>query len=937
MDRDFSSTTRGDETMPASHSPDAARRAAESIAERLHGDPTTIVERIERRARLQPRASAVTLAGRTVTYGELAATARRAAERLRRQGIGRGDFVGVYCRRTPDLVAVILGIWHCGAVYVPLDPKYPSQRLRTILSDAAPKRLIVDGPIDALGDGTPPTLAATELTAPANDALAAVTPPEARLEDRAVVLYTSGSTGLPKGVVLSHANLANHFAYAVRRFRFGPHDRRTSVASINFDISLEEIFATLTAGAELVLPDEGALESFERLLRFIEQARLTAIFLPTSLWRELTNFLHAARREFPESLRLLTVGGERASQTVYQRFLQVGGRRLRWFNLYGPTETTIYSTTFEHHPDRDATAEAPPPIGRPIDNTRAILLDDAGVPVADGEVGELYLGGLGVAEGYLGRPELTAQRFVERPHASLPAGRYYRTGDLARYRADGELEFVGRSDDQIKLRGFRIEPAEIEAVLVRHAAVRDAAITAHAAPDGTGYLAAYIVLHDGATWDAESLRQFVLDHLPEYMLPRAFLQMDALPLSENGKIARRLLPEPFFVAVAGESSTTADDAGGSSLERQVRDLWSETLGTVVGLHDDFIALGGDSLKAMALTANLERALGRPLAATTILQARTVARLLDDLQHDDGGADSDILVTLRDGDVEQAVFFVHALAGDAWIYRELIAQLQTSAALFGLQFPAADGDADALDVETCAAEYVRQVRAVQPAGPYRLVGYSSGGIIAFEMQRQLRAAGETVELLGLIDAAVPPACERRWSVGLRPRIMNFARNATTCLANRREWSLHKLRQTLVAQLRGMFDRRRARRAAVAVEGSRDDDRWLRFFAQDISFFPRERLQRIKRHFDAIHRYEPTASAGSADLFRVARQPMSSVPTATLGWEHLLHGPLAVHGCAGTHDTVMQSPHVASLAAALDAVLQRAHVEREAARCELAAER
>lgn len=912
--------------------------------------PPSISALIERRMAEQAGDPAILAGERTIDYAELRRMTLAAAGRLRAEGVRRGNLVGVFCERSPETTALILAIWRLGAIYVPLDPKYPSARLGTIVADAAPVVVVHDRPpVEGLlgdaptndapsenctpGEGRPYLVALSTLFAD-DSGLATATSPiapagdlklEAELGDRAVVLYTSGSTGQPKGVVLTHANLANQLAYILRTMALAPDDRLMPVSSINFDASLEEHFSPLAAGATLVFAEPGTLDSCARTIEFVERSRLTILDMPTSLWRELTNYLHGERREYPDCVRAIMMGGEAATRAVYERFLQVGGRRVRWINAYGPTEATICSICYEHRPERDERQSAAPPIGRPIDGTTAFVVDRRGRLTPPGVGGELLLGGAGVADGYLNRDDLTHERFIASPSADLPPGRYYRTGDEVRYRDDGELEYLGRLDGQVKLRGFRIEPGEIEAALLQHATVRDAAVVVRNSPAGTEYLAAYLVLHSGATWDEHALSLFAADRLPQYMMPRAYVQLDALPLSVNGKIERRALPEPCYAesAVYDRGAPTREP---TELERRLLEVWRNTLQLdELTIDDDFFRLGGDSLRAMTLAAKLEQTLGRTVSAAMLLAAPTVAQFAARLESEAevrGDEAAAPLVLLREGDPSRPLFFIHSLAGDVWIYRELVAALKTESAVYGLQMPGLDGRAVATsdDVEAWAALYLEHVRAVQPFGPYRFAGYSSGGLLAFEMARQAAAVDEQVEFLGLIDSGVPTALEHRLAPSPLQRKLQWLRAVPGAVLELLKQPAAEQRRRIGRRLKTLIRRYVYDSRPTPPAGDLNDREVLECFAEDISFFSEERLNLIRRHYRALDRYDVPPVDFSARLFRSARQPMFALPTAAMGWEHLIRGRLEVHHVGGAHATLMQSPHVDRLAAAIDAALR-----------------
>ena len=873
--------------------------------------------RFVEQVRLRPAAPAVVEGEEAWTYAELSAAVAAMSDALRRSGVAAGDRVGIAAERGTALLAGVLSCWRLGAVYVPLDPKYPTERLRFVVDDIEPKRVLAAAAAAArlhLADAQ-----VLDLDRLWNDARRASAALEADVAGPdpaapAAVLYTSGSTGAPKGVVLTHRNLSNHQAYVLRTLGLGPGDRLAPVSSISFDASLEEMFCTLAGGATVVFPAADTLASFPRFIEFIERSGLTILDLPTSLWRELTNYLEEAGREYPACVRLIFMGGERATRTAYERFLKAGGRRLRWINAYGPTETSIFSTAYEHAPDVDARDDRPPPIGRPIDNTWAYVVDRRGRLVPPGVAGELLLGGAGVGEGYWRRPELTAERFIPAPSSEVAPGRYYRTGDVVRRRRDGVLEYVGRADDQVKLRGFRIEPAEIERRLAEHPAVRDVAVTVHRGEDDLACLAAYVVVRPGASFDREALRSYAARHLPEYMVPTAWMQLDALPLSPHGKTAYRALPEPWCAAAS------ADDREPTDFERLFLDAWRRTLKLDrVGLHDDFFLHGGDSLKAMSLAARLEALLGRPVSLSGLYQTRTPAETAARFSTVEADPNLAPLVLLRDGDRRRPLFLVHSLGGDAWIYCELVRELRTDAAVYGVQLRGLNqAGTTPADLKTCAAEYLELIRTVQPEGPYRLGGYSSGGLLALEIAAQARRAGELIEFVGLIDTGLPTKVENRHPPSSLARLRDLMLALPEAWRELRSLGLgercRKVVRFAMRQLRRLWPR-----ADRGGEAEFTDDELFSFFAEDISVFPAYRIELIKRHLAAIEAYDPAAYDGAARLFRSARQPLFSAQSPTLGWERVVRGRLQVDTVAGAHATMMRPPHVVELAAAIDRAL------------------
>jgi amino acid adenylation domain-containing protein len=879
----------------------------------------SLVATVLAQAERMPDAIALQQAERAATYADLAQLVENAACQLRQRGVAGGDRVVICSERSIEWVAAILAVWRVGAVYVPLDFKYPADRRAWILANAEPKLVVVDQCLLTTDDVRATTTRLDELFPQTPDAPHFDEPLPA-IDSPAVILYTSGSTGRPKGVVLTHNNLAAQNAAVRRAMDNTASDRTTTLSSPCFDAALEEVFAPLCCGATLVLPEADVLTSHERLLSLAESARLTVLDMPTSLWRELTNYLADAGREFPSTVRALMTGGERATAATFAKFLRVGGDRIRWFNAYGPTEATICATLYEHDPHqvRKRDAKAAPPIGRPIDGAVIALIDAHGRLVPRGAPGEVVIGGRGVGLGYWRRDDLTAERFTERPCSSLPVGRYYRTGDLARWNSDGDLEYLGRADGQIKLRGFRIEPAEIEAVVASHPSVRDVVVTVRTSPAGTEVLAAYVVPRSGQSIDVAVLQAHAAATLPEYMVPGRFVAVDALPLTPNGKTDFARLPDPFQSL---EQAAPVVDREPTEIEQRILDIWQTTLpGDSIRLNDDFFARGGDSLKAMTLASRLERELETKLPPNLLYRARTPEALARELATHDMRSELAPLITLRAGDPSRALFLIHSLGGDAWIYRHVIEDLPGDYGVLGLQIPGLDGcGAPADTIEAAAREFLEHVRSVQPHGPYRFAGYSSGGLLALEMARQLEAAGERAEFVGLIDSGLPTKIENQVPISRASRWCGFVRSVPSLVGEL--WSMprdQRLRRVHSFLLRLL----RRNKYAAAEAGEALTERDIReCFAEDISVFSPERLELIRRHFDAIERYEPSSYAGDAHLFRSTRQPVFGTQSPTLGWERLIAGRLTVTNIFGAHAVLMKRPHATELAHSLDAALSR----------------
>ncbi|WP_327258026.1 non-ribosomal peptide synthetase [Streptomyces sp. NBC_01244] len=567
-----------------------------------------------------PRAVAVAEAdgGRTLTYEELDRAANRTAHHLRGLGAGPESVVGVALERGTDLVVALLGVWKAGAAYLPLDPGQPPARLTGLVRRAG-VRTVFAGPAleGALRDAGARRTGLEDMPA----GLPETAPePGTGPDHAAYTVFTSGSTGTPKAVVVTHAGIANRVRWTVRTHHLGAADRILQKTSIGFDAAAWEVFAPLVSGGTVVLAPHGAERDPAALLRSVADSRATVLQVVPSVLRAL---VEESDWSGCEALRLVFSAGEPLHGELVARLRERAGSAARVWNTYGPTECSIDITA---QPVDPSTTSGPIPIGRPLPHTRVLVLDPNGDPVPIGTTGELYAGGVGVGRGYLGRPDLTAERFVPDPYAAEPGSRLYRTGDLVRWRADRTLDYVGRIDHQVKVNGVRIEPAEIEAVLAAHPQVTGAVVLPYEAEGGSKRLAAHLATTAELTADA--LRTFLRDRLPDSHVPSFFHTVDAFPLTANGKVDRALLPTPGEIAAAEQPAFTAPRTPGEQL---VADAWAGLLGLDrVGAHDDFFALGGTSLQLTRLAARLRAASGEHISLRGLLTGTTVeaqARLL----------------------------------------------------------------------------------------------------------------------------------------------------------------------------------------------------------------------------------------------------------------------------------------------------------------------
>lgn len=570
---------------------------------------------LEQAAR-SPRSVAVDTGVSHLTYRELDAASGRLAHRLRAIGAGPDSRVAVLAERSPDLLIAILGILRSGAAYVPLDPDYPAARLDLMLSDSGAIALVAQPHL--VGRTTQPPrhvvcLERADVTTPADAPTPGATP-----RHLAYVMYTSGSTGSPKGVMIEHASASAYALAAGGMFGLEPGDRFLQFASPCFDTSVEEIFATLASGATIVPRDPEMLASMASFLSRCRKLDITAMHLPTAFWHALVTAMGEHDLSLPERVRLIAIGGEKASPDTVAAWHRRSPAGVRLINSYGPTECTVSATWCDLTPGIGA------PIGRPVPGSKAHVLDQHRNLVPVGLTGELFVGGACLARGYLGREDLTRERFIADPFDPSQAARLYRTGDLVRRRSDGMLDFVGRSDDQIKIRGFRVEPAEIEAAIATHPGVASCAVVSAPDPHGEFQIVAYVIPAGTTPPHPQDVRTFLKNLLPGYMVPAHVITLDAFPLNPNGKIDRSALPAPGPQTAPQMDSQPPQ---GDPIAGKLAAIWREILRVPrVGANDSFFELGGHSLLAMRLMARIAQCFGKSLPLAAVFNSPSLGEM-----------------------------------------------------------------------------------------------------------------------------------------------------------------------------------------------------------------------------------------------------------------------------------------------------------------------
>ncbi|MFI2353023.1 amino acid adenylation domain-containing protein, partial [Streptomyces sp. NPDC019443] len=692
-------------------------------------------ELIAERAAETPGAVAVVSGELALTYAELMERANRLAHYLRGAGVGSESVVGLCLPRGIDMVVAILAVWQAGGAYLPLDPEYPADRLGFMLTDSRATLLLGTGElVDELPVGRLRTVVVDAPDVVAELAAQPSKAPEVPVQagQLAYVIYTSGSTGRPKGVQIAHGGVVNLVQAQAKTFGVGAGDAVLQFAPFGFDASVWELLMALAAGGTLVVAEAEDRADPGRLAALAARTGVSVATVPPSLLDALSP------ADFGGVSTLITAGERLDGQVAAQ---WSDGRRL--FNAYGPTETTVcasIATLDTFHVEAGNPDPSGPPIGSPISNTRVYVLDEQLRPVPVGTTGELFIGGAGVARGYLGRAALSAERFVADPFAGDGA-RMYRSGDQVRWLVDGQLEYIARTDDQVKVRGFRVEPGEIEAVLAAHPAVRTAVVTAYGQSADRKF-AAYLVPadHSEGIPEAADLREALLRSIPDYMVPAAFMEMSRLPLTTNGKVDRAALPEPETV----RSTSTEYVAPSGAAEELLAEVWSEILGIErIGAHDNFFELGGNSLLVTQIVGRI-RSAGHDVSVGDLFDHPTIAAAAPLIQIHAEDPEVRSAVTIRAGRVLPAVFAVHTLTGEVAAFAEVAGHLAEGQQFYGLQERGLTGeDAQPSSVEEMATTYIGEVLRIQKDGPYVLTAQSGSSYVAFEMARQLTAMGKDV--------------------------------------------------------------------------------------------------------------------------------------------------------------------------------------------------
>ena len=838
----------------------------------------SVLKLFEQQVTSQPDAVAVTFRDQRLTYAQLNERANGIASVLQKAGVGPEALVAVFLERSPELIAGLLGVWKAQAAYLPIEPSYPPQRLAFMLEDSQAQFILTEASLVA---SLPPTsariLCVEDIHAKTDDPNSFFVAEHTPVDRLAYVIYTSGSTGKPKGVEICHGGLSNVLQQIGADLDLTPSDVVLATATIAFDISNLEIYVPLCAGASIHVVERQFAGDGPKLIEVIRETGATLVFGTPTSWRLLIE----AGWQGNSRLQIIT-GGEVLPLSLARTL--AGITRALW-NHYGPTETSICATRERIDPETSRVT-----LGRAIENVQVYVLDDRLKPVAPGKIGEIYIGGAGVGRGYLNRPELTRRSFVRDPFAGSAEARMYKTGDLAMLLPDGRIEFQGRADNQVKVRGFRIELEEIEAAIREYEGVHAAVVQLIERGPDDQRLVSYFLSEDPIP--SGSLRDFLRERLPFYMIPSQFIALESLPMTINGKIDREALDA---IRIKRGDSKEKTDTPADDLEVRLSAIWHKILKvSTVGVSDNFFEMGGHSLLAARMFAEIERKLGRKIPLSVLIENPTIHQLAAYMRkkRENGWPG---LIAIQEQGTRPPLFIAHGLGGSLLLFRKLAQELGPDQPVYGIQL-AADVKAkqEELAIESLAERYIDEICAIDPIGPYALAGHSLGGLMVFEIATQLVKQGKKVAVLALLDCDFHVA--KRPENSPPPENVPFKESFGHTKA--------KLLRFFQGNMIDMVWRKIIyQRLMLRI--------WLlRKLHKDGTFHPH--LFGVDPYIALFaERHEPAPLYEDVILYVAKDQPR---PTRDFGsgWSQVVRGQLEILKIPGTHQTMFTDPNVAVLA-------------------------
>ncbi len=851
---------------------------------------------IENIAAKFPNKEAIRFNGVSVTYREMNEAANQFAAVLLTYDIQPGDTIGLSVDRSHNMIIALLAILKTGAAYIPLDPEYPDNRINLMLEDAGAKLLLTAKKYKQRFTSITLEVLIEDLMYRSKDLPVNDLHQTLDGHDLAYMIYTSGSTGKPKGVMLEHHNLVN-FLYSMLRIPvINERDRFLAVTTVSFDIAALEIFLPLITGATVVLADATTVRDGRTLLELVNKENITAMQATPVTWKMML----VAGWEEKMPLTILC-GGEALSPELATQLIP---RVNKLYNLYGPTETTVWSTATTIDAGDMIT------IGKPIGNTQVYILDEEKKIVPAGEAGEIYIGGEGVARGYKDLPALTAEKFVEDTFAVTAGKKMYRTGDLGRWTAEGNIYFMGRIDQQIKIRGYRIEPGEIETALLAQAGTRDVVVIAREDTPGNKILVAYIIpakenfgISDDVSGPVESWKNALQQTLPDFMVPHAYVMMKEFPLLPNGKVNRGALPKPEKHSL---QATDKNDWPQTDMEKRVARTWAAVLEIdKVGIDEDFFDLGGHSLIAVEIMTILEKETGKRLPIAALFEASTVRKMAAFIETGNISSSWGSLVPVKPTGTKPPLYIIHGDGLNVMIFNSITRHMDNEQPVFGLQPKGLNGTEKPDEtIEDIAAYYITQITKHNPSGPYFLAGYSFGGIVAFEMARQLESEGRKVKLVAMFDT----------NVG------NIEKSASGSMRIIKKIALQFPKMLFI--LRSFID---SPVNVISYQSKIARRKWNAMFAKEKieeedgleKLSPHEK-EMILAHRAAYEKYIVKKYSGRIDLFRVKKRIYFVEDPLRLGWKPFAK-EVCVHDVPGDHRTFLLPPNDKIFANILQSVI------------------
>lgn len=855
-----------------------------------------IYQHIEKYALQQPEAIALTSKEQKLSYAQLNQRVNQLAHYLNSVGVGAEVRVAVCVQPSLEIVVSLLGVLKAGGVYVPLDQTYPTDRLTTILEDTHPHVLLTQSQLLPKLPAMAEHIFCLDQDWEKIQHLPTHNPENKICPDQtAYIIYTSGTTGKPKGVMASHSNLINYILVAQERFGFDSHDVMSAIARFTFSITMFELLSPLVAGGTLVILEREHILDFKQMAQTLEQ--LTVMHASPSLMQKLLAYIkdNALDVQRFQNLKHVSVGGDMVSAELLETMRNVF-QSAEIYVIYGCSEISCMGCSYPVANQSVTTSR----VGKPFNNVAVLLYDPQQNLVPIGIPGEIYISGAGITKGYLNQEELTQEKFV-----TINGQRFYRTGDLGRFDADGNLEILGRADFQIKLRGIRIELGDIETTLRQAPGVREGVVMARELGNSEKSLVAYIVLDRTKNSSIEDIRLFLQAKLPDYMVPTAFVVLEAIPLSPNLKVDRRALPMPTLENMAGLKTFVPPQ---NELEKQMTEIWENVLGIQpIGIQNNFFELGGDSLLAVQLFTLVDKLLGRSLPITTLVHSPTIESLVKVLHNPQEEMMGD-LVPLRQSSHSNSkppLFCIYGIL----LYRELVEQLDSDQSVYGVYLQeeidllktgnAVEQDSLLSSVPKIAARYLQAIRTLQPHGPYYLVGESFGGVVAFEMAQQLKAIGEEIALVAMFDSNAPNAHTQM------PLVQRLKLHWQFMLKQGLSYPMEKVQRKFFPILRNLSQKLHPSAESIPhniTEAAQQDIR------------EQARLQ-------ASQSYTPQTYSGKVLLFRATeRDAFDADRDRDLGWGAWAVGDLQVFDVPGDHLGILKSPNVQVLAEKLKLYLQ-----------------